>query len=529
MLACTERPSLEGATFDAAAAAAAVAWIETYCKHTEGRWYGQPFTLSPWERFVTENLFGWKRPDGRRVYREAWIEIPRKNGKSEFAAALGLLLLIAVGEPGGQVYSIAGDESQARIVWDKAGTMVAVNAALGEVVEPLKTTLYVPALHGNWRPLSGSRRGKHGLSAHGIIGDEVHEWANREAYDAVRTSTGARDQPLAIYITTAGVHGLGLAWQLHQHAVNVASGVVRDDALFVAIWGAAPEDDWNDEEVWRRANPNLGISVSLDALRAEHQKARESVAFENVFRRLHLNQWTESVTKWLDLAAWDECAGEADQAALKERLKGKRCYGGLDLARVHDMSALALAFPPEETGLGKWVVLLWYWLPEDNMRTRVERDRVPYDQWVRAGLVQTTPGNVTDFDFLEADIVRLAGAYNIIELAYDRTFAGELIQGLGDEGVPLVEHGQGFLSMAAPTAEVERLVLGRALVHGGNPVLRWNAVNTVVRTDPAGNLKPDKEKSIERIDGMVATIMAVGRGGARAAPIEWETELMVVR
>lgn len=520
MLACTERPTLEGAWFDEAAAKAACQWIETYCCHTEARWYATPFTLSPWQVFVTRQVFGWKRPDGTRVYREAWIEIPRKNGKTEFAAALGLLLLIAEGEAGGQVYSIAGDEAQARISWNKGATMVALTPALGEVVEALKPTLYVPALHGNWRALSGSPKNKHGLSAHGIIGDEVHEWTNREAYDAVRSSRAAREQPLGIYITTAGVHGLGLAWQLHQHAVNVAAGIIRDDALFVAIWGAELEDDWTDEAVWAKANPNLNITVPIDYLRDEFQKARESVAFENVFRRLYLNQWTEAVTKWLDLAAWDQCKGDLSPADLAERLKGKRCYGGLDLARVHDLSALALAFPPEETGLGRWVVLVWYWLPDENMATRVERDRVPYDQWVRAGFITTTPGNVTDFEFMQRDICEIAARYVVEELAYDRVFAGELIQGLAEEGLPLVEHHQGFLSMAAPTAAVERLVLGRKLIHGGNPVLRWNAVNTVVRQDPAGNLKPDKEKSIERIDGMVAMIMAIGRGEARVAPVE---------
>jgi phage terminase large subunit-like protein len=523
MLASTSSPTLPGAWFDAASADAACAWIERYCRHTEGQWFNKPFNLADWQRQIVRDLFGWKTKDGWRVYREAWIEIPRKNGKSEFAAAIALLLLVADGEPGGQVYSVAGDESQARIVWHKASVMVGLDPTLSGAVESFKTSLYVPNIMATYRPLSGSRSNKHGLSAHGVIGDEVHEWKNRDAYDAVRTSTAARSQPLEIYITTAGVFGLGLAWQMHDYALKVAGGIIENASLYVAIFGADLGDDWTDPEVWAKANPNLGISPTLDYFKAEFEKARASVAYENVFRRLHLNQWTESTTKWLDLASWDKGAAQIPL----ERLRGKKCWAGLDLARVNDLSALALCFPPSETGLDRWAVLMRYWLPADNMAARVDRDRVPYDQWVRAGHIDTTPGNTTDYAFLEADILELASLYSIQELAFDRTFAGELVINLMAEGVPMVEHGQGFISMAAPTAELERLVLAGQIQHGGNPVLRWNAVNTVVRQDPAGNLKPDKEKSIERIDGIVAAIMAVGRASARAKPREILTDAFV--
>ena len=510
----TKDPTLPGAWFDDAAADVACAWIETNCRHTEGRWFNKPFILSPWQRDIVRQIFGWKRPNGFRVYREAWLEIARKNGKSEFGAAIALLLMVAEGEPAGQVYSIAGSDSQARIVWSKASIMVALSPELSESVETFRTSLYCPEILSKYAPLSGSPRNKHGLSASGVIGDEVHEWTNREAYDAVRTSTAARDQPLAVYITTAGMYGLGLAWQLHDYAVKVCQGVIDDPGLFVVIFAADIEDDWEDPKVWAKANPNLGISPTWEYFEAEFAKAKASLAYENVFRRLHLNQWTESVTKWLDLIQWDKGKDPFDPSVLK----GKRCWGGLDLARVKDLSALCLAFPPEETPWNCWAVLVWYWLPEDNMGARVEYDRVPYDQWIKAGWISTTPGNTTDFTFLGDDIIRLAGDFDLQELAYDRTFAGELVTKLTDEGIPLVEHGQGFLSMAAPTAEVERIVLGGKLRHGGNPVLRWNAANTVVRQDPAGNLKPDKEKSIERIDGTVAMIMAIGRGGVRVKP-----------
>lgn len=523
MLHGTENPTLEGAWFDVVAAEAACAWIERHCRHTEGVWYGRPFNLADWQRRIVRQLFGWKRADGARLYREAWIEVPRKNGKSEFAAAIALLLTLADGEPAGQVYSIAGNEDQAMIVWNKAAVMVRLDTALSDAVEVFKKSIYVPEIMASYRPLSGNPRNKHGLSPHGVIGDEVHEWSSRDGYDAVHTATGARRQPLEVYITTAGIYGLGLAWQLHDYAVKVAEGIIEDHTLFVAIFAAGPDDDWTDPEVWAAANPNLGVSLSRDYVEAQFARARESVAYENTFRRLHLNQWTEQATRWLDMAAWDAGARPVEI----ERLLGKRCYGALDLARVHDLSSLCLAFPPEETGTGRWALWWRYWLPEDNMAARVTRDRVPYDQWARAGHITLTPGNTTDFAFIEADILAEFGRFDIAELAYDRTFAGELVVHLGEEGVPLVEHGQGFLSMASPTAALERLVLARRIDHGGNPVARWNASNVTVRQDPAGNLKPDKEKSIERIDGIVAAIMAIGRGEARAAPVEWDVEVPV--
>lgn len=262
-----------------------------------------------------------------------------------------------------------------------------------------------------------------------------------------------------------------------------------------------------------------------DDLKRQIDEAREMPAQQNAIRRLRLNEWTEQVTRWLDMEVWAE-GGPADGTDwqdirtglddLEQKLLGRECYGGLDLARVNDLSALVLLFPPtRDTSLGdlaeKWIALPRFWVPEDDILRRGKRDRVPYATWRDQGFLDATPGNATDFAFIEAEIIRLAGRHDLRELSYDRTFAGEIVQHLQDEGINLVQFGQGFLSMAAPTAELERLSVSRMLWHGGHPVLRWNASNVAVRHDPAGNIKPDKERSSERIDGIVAICNALGR------------------
>lgn len=500
--------------FDDRAADAACRFVETYCRHTLGEWSGRPFELLAWERHAVREAFGWKRPDGTRRYRTVWIELPRKNGKSEFAAAIALLMLFGDGEPGAEVYGVAVDKDQAGIVFKRAQAMVGMEPRLASAAEVFKTSIYVPEINGAYRPLSSAAQTKHGLSPSGVVGDEVHEWNDAELYHVLHTGTGSRRQPLEVYITTAGVYGQGVGWTLHHYAVQVRDGIIADDSWLVIIYAAEVDDDWTDPAVWRKANPGFGITVKEEYIRAECEAAQASPARQNAFRRLHLNQWTEQLTRWLDLAVWDRGAEPFDA----ELLRGRRCYAGLDLARVHDLSALALLFPPDETPWRQWTVLMRFWVPEADVHERVRRDRVPYDVWTRDGVIETTPGNTTDFDFLEAAILAEAEQYDIQEVAFDRMFAGELVQHLQSEGLTMVPFGQGFLSMGAPTAELERQVLGGQLRHGGNPVLRWNAANVVARQDPAGNLKPDKERSGERIDGIVALIMAIGRAVVREKP-----------
>ncbi len=389
--------------------------------------------------------------------------------------------------------------------------------------------LAVLATSSWFRPLSADASKMDGLNIHFAAVDEVHEHPGPEIVQKLNTATGARRQPLIFEITTAGHDRHSVCWQHHEFSVKALEGSIPAEATeswFAYIATIDPGDDWTDPAVWIKANPSLGVTVKVEDLKRQVDEAREMPAQQNAIRRLRLNEWTEQVTRWLDMGVWDEggqpkgatpAAVKTDMDALAERLAGRQCFGGLDLARVNDLSAFVLLFPPHGAGdLGdKWSTLCRFWVPEEDILRRARRDRVPYDLWRDQGWLVATPGNTTDFAFIEQEILNLAGTYDLREIAFDRTFAGEIIQNLQDEGLALVEFGQGFLSMAAPTAELERLIVSRALWHGGHPVLRWNASNVAVRQDPAGNIKPDKERSTERIDGISALINALGRAMVR--------------
>lgn len=501
-----------GMWFDARAAGVAVAFFERLLHHVKGEWSGQAFVLQDWQRTMVSELFGWKRPDGTRRYRRAYIEIPRKNGKSTLAAGIGLLLLFADGEPGAEIYSAAADRDQAAIVFDVAKGMVEGSPQLQRLSEVFKRSIVIPSTRSSYRVLSADAYTKHGLNAHGVIFDELHAQPTRELWDVLTTSMGARRQPLLVAITTAGYDRESICWEQHEYARQVAAGIIEDPTFYAFIAAADEEDDWTDEQVWARANPGLGVSVKLDYLREECRRAMNSPAYQNTFRRLHLNQWTQQETRWLDLAAWDRCAMAVDA----EELRGRRCYAGLDLASTTDVAALALVFPPVEEG-EPYQVLPYFWVPAENLVERGLRDRVAYDGWVRQGLLTATEGNVIDYETIRAAIERLGEVYDIGDIAFDRWGAVQMSQQLEGAGFSMVAMGQGFQGMSPPTKELLRLVLDGRLAHGGHPVLRWMADNLVVQQDPAGNVKPNKAKSTARIDGMVALIMGLDRATRHGA------------
>jgi phage terminase large subunit-like protein len=496
---------MTGYWYDERAALGAVRFFERVIRHTKGEWAGQPFALQPWQRGeVIEPLFGWKRTDGTRRYRRAYIEIPRKQGKSTISSGLALLLLLADAEPGAEIYSAAADKTQASIVFDQAKQFVEGSPLLSREVRVYRNYLAVPKTNSIYRVLSADAFTKHGLNAHGIIFDELHAQPNRELWDVLATSMGARRQPLMVAITTAGYDRASICWEQHEHARQVLAGVVDDPEYFAFIAAADESDDWTSPATWYKANPSLGVTVSEDYLRGECNRAQVSPAHQNTFRRLYLNQWTQQENRWLDMRAWDACA-----AALPD-LTGRPCYGGLDLASTTDVAAFVLAFPSVEEGEPLWL-LPFFWIPQANLRERVLRDRVPYDAWARDGLVTATPGNVIDYGHIEAQIVRLAEQYDLREVAFDRWGAAQITQNLTGHGLTMVQMGQGFASMSAPSKELLRLVLSGAIGHGGNPVLRWMADNVTAEQDAAGNVKPSKAKSRQRIDGIVAAIMALDR------------------
>lgn len=495
--------------FDAKAAQLAVNFFERLLVHVKGEWAGHAFKLQEWQcEEIIKPLFGWKQANGTRRYRTAYIEIPRKNGKSTLGAGIALLLLFADNEYGAEIYSAAADRDQAGIVFELAKAMVESSHQLMKRAEIYKRSIVCTDTMSSYKVLSADAPTKHGLNAHGIIFDELHAQPNRELWDVLTTSIGARRQPLIVTITTAGFDRTSICWEQHRYAQQILDGIIDDPSYFAFISAASEQDDWQDPEVWKKANPGLGTSVKLEYLENEARKAANVPAYQNTFRRLHLNQWTQQETRWLPLQAWDKCTTQVDPQLLKKAV----CYGGLDLASTSDIAAFILDFPPEagdERATHAW--LAFFWVPEENLVERARKDRVPYDAWSRQGFIRTTPGNVIDYAYIVRDIEALGEQYNIQEIAFDRWGAFQVSQQLEGAGFVMVGFGQGFVSMSAPTRELLRLILEGLLAHGANPVLRWMADNVVVDTDAAGNMKPNKAKSREKIDGIVAGIMALDR------------------
>ena len=494
--------------FDERAATIAVNFFERLLHHSKAEWAGEPFRLEKWQRDqIIRPLFGWKRADGTRRYRRAYIEIPRKNGKSTMAAGIALALLFVDGEQGAEVYSAAAEREQAAIVFDEAKAMVESSPELRSRAEIFKRAILMSETHSVYRVLSADAYTKHGLNAHGIVFDELHAQPNRDLWDVLNTSTGSRRQPLMVMITTAGYDRESICWEQHEYAREVLAGINPDTEYFAFIAAADETDDWLDERVWAKANPNLGVTIKLDYLRVEARRAQQSPAYQNTFRRLFLNQWTQQETRWLPIEAWNKCSG----AVNPKQLAGMACYGGLDLASSSDVAALVLVFPndADEAEMFYWLPKMW--IPRENLIARARKDRAPYDAWARDGWITATEGNVIDYGVIVRDIEALGEQFDIKEIAFDRWGAFQISQQLEALGFTMIGFGQGFASMSQPTKELLRIVLDGKLAHGGHPVLRWMADNVVVSTDAAGNVKPNKQKSREKIDGIVAGIMGTDR------------------
>lgn len=536
--------------FDKEAAKRVVSFFETFLVHIKGEMAGQPFKPLQWQRKkVLEPLFGWKRADGTRKFRTAYIEVPSKNGKSTLAAGIALFLTFSDFEMGAEVYSAAAERDQAGIIFNIAKEMVEASRALKKRAEVFKRSIVVSRWASSYKVLSADAYTKHGINAHGIIFDELHAQPHRDLYDTLRTMTGARRQPLMISFTTAGFDEKTICGEIHKYAEGVLKGTIQDETFFAFIAKADEKEEWTDPKVWKRANPSLGKTISVDFLQAECDTAKQSPAYENTFRRLHLNQWTKQSVRWLAMKAWDKCAFPVDS----ELLAGRDCYGGLDLATTTDIASLVLVFPPDDEepcgscehahryrdkpcGEGDckcmekvaiqepYYVLPFFWIPEEAMRERSRKDKVLYDVWVKQGLITATEGNLIDYRFIMGKIGEVKRLYNLRALAFDRWGSQKIVTDLVEDldftvdlkeakdfnKSLLVQFGQGYVSMSPPAKEFLNLILGKRIAHGGHHVLRWMAENVAVKQDPAGNIKPDKAKSTEKIDGIVATIMSLG-------------------
>lgn len=499
---------LDDSYYDDGAADFAVMFIEQLC-HTKGTWAGKKFKLLDWQEQIIRDLFGVLKPNGYRQFNTAYIEIPKKNGKSELAAAVALLLCCGDGEQRAEIYGCAADRGQATIVFDVAADMVRMCPALNKrckILTSQKRILFTPT-NSFYQVLSAEAYSKHGFNIHGVVFDELHTQPNRKLFDVMTKGSGdARMQPLYFLITTAGTDTNSICFETHQKAKDILEGRKIDPTFYPVIYGAGEEEDWTDPKVWLKSNPSLGETIGMDKVQAACESAKQNPGEENSFRQLRLNQWVKQAVRWMPMEKWDACAIPVNE----EMLEGRVCYGGLDLSSTTDLTSFCLVFPPEDED-EPYYVLPYFWVPEDTLDLRVKRDHVPYDVWNRQGYLETTEGNVVHYGYIEKFIERLGERFNIRDIAFDRWGATQMSQDLENMGFTVVPMGQGFASMSPPTKEIMKLTLEKKIAHGGHPVLRWNMDNIFIRTDPAGNIKADKAKSTEKIDGAIAMIMALDR------------------
>jgi phage terminase large subunit-like protein len=510
--------------FDLEAAARPVEFARKL-KHWQGEWAGQFFDPMPWQQFILGSTFGWKRCDNdRRRFRYAYVEIPRKNGKSFLASIISIYMLIADGESGAEIYALATKREQAKIVWGAAIEIAKRSGLMGKYLSEHWLSLKMKMSASRFEPLASDSEKLDGLNPHCAICDELHEWTDRKLWDVIEDAFGARSQPLMFVITTAGYNRNGICFQQRSHGESILDAAETrtycDDTYFVFIADVDEEDrkNWDQERVWRMANPCLGVAKSLEYMRDQCNKAKQMPGKENAFLNKQLDIWTEAAKRWLDMKRWDECGEKIDKAMLKL----KPCYTGLDLSSTTDLTASVDVFPPGP--YPEWTVVPYFYLPQDNLEHRERRDKVPYRDWVRQGLITLTPGDVIDLEFVKRDTLARKALYNIKEVGYDPWKAVEIATYLEQQGMNMTQMRQGHATLGAPSTFLETAVLKRTLRHGGHPILRWMAANTAVIRDSNDNIRPDKAESSQRIDGIVATIMGIGLGiaavGSKGSPYE---------
>lgn len=497
--------------FDHQAADLACAFIESL-KHSTGKHSGEPFVLLPFQREIVRDIFGKVRKDGTRQIRKSYISIARKNGKTALIAAIVLYLLFCDGEPDALIVSASSTRDQAALVYKACKDYITQDAYLRSIcaVKDSRKEIVNLLTGSSYRALSSDGSGAHGLNPSCVIFDELHAWLKpsaQELYDALTSGSGMRQQPLHISITTAGHEQSSLCFREYEYAKSVIAATIIDPSYAAWIFEVPQDADWRDRSLWKLANPALGQTVTLDFLEQEFAKAETSAFEEAKFRRLYLNQWVGSDVPFIRLEDWDANVFSVD----RDSLKGEKCFIGLDLSSKIDITAAVAVFPRED---GIFKVIPQFFIPAENLHKRALKDKVPYPDWVAAGHIITTPGNVVDFAFVRKYLNDMAKQYDVKEVVIDRWGAQLLSQQLQDDGLTVVGFGQGFASMSEPTKELLAQTLQRNIHHGGNPVLRWMVSSLSVASDPACNIKPikpDTRKSSKRIDGCVALVMALGR------------------
>lgn len=536
-----------------------ILFFENYLCHTKGKWVGQKFIPLEWQaEEVLKPLFGNIREKGEfikksskhpelngkiivnaniqkkecyyknifrpdaiilskkeaavlptRQYKKVYIEIPKKNGKSELAAGIAIKLLFADKEPGAEIYCAAGDRDQASIVFNVAKEMIKRNKFLSKKCKIINSTKRVVHNNGSYyHAISKEVSSKHGYNVHGMIIDELHI-IPRNFFETLTFGSGdARRQPLFFFITTAGDNRTSVCWDEHEYARKIINGTIKDPNYLPLIYAAEIEDDWKAKKTWKKANPSIGKILDINVIKDACKEAIRKPSQENSFKRLRLNMWVRSESRFIYLNAWDKCKKNVKL----EDFKGKPCYAGLDLASSTDIAAFSLVFPEElKKKLYKYTFFNFYWCPEATIFERSEKEDINYELWNRQGHITATEGNVIDYEKIFKDITEINESYQIVELGFDRWGSIFITQKLESEGITVVPFGQGYKSMSPPSKELEVLILSKRLVHDGNPVTRFMADNVIVETDAYENIKPSKKKSKEKIDGIVALLIGLGR------------------
>lgn len=510
--------------FDKRAASRVIRFFERELQHVKGASAGEAFVLQPWQRKILRRVFGWKHRETKlRKYKTLYLEIPRKNGKSALGAGLALYMLDADGidyrsgpkgevtidhrgwvpEASAEVISAAADTEQAAIVFDTAKQMVLANPKMTNRMQMFKRSMVVHATASSYKVISAEASTKHGANLSAVIIDELHAQPDRDLVDVLITSMAYRRQPLTVFLTTAGYDKNSICWEYHDYADKVRKGIIKDPTFLGCIYAAEPGDDWKLESTWRKANPNYGVTVQTAYIKEQAQKASEVIAYENTFKRLHLNVWTEQDSRWLPIEKWDAC----ESGFSLDELEGKPCVVGVDLATTTDVTAVSLLFPWAH---GTYRHVEHFFVPQDAITVRTKRDRVPYEVWTQEGRFHVTPGAVCDYDFIREAFREWSTRYNIRQIVIDRWNATQLATQLQGDGFEVAFFGQGFASLSPAMKELNALILAAKIHHRPDPVMRWMVSNVAIEQDAAGNIKPSKRKSKEKIDGLVALVNALG-------------------
>lgn len=493
--------------------------------HT-GDFSGQPFRLRPWQESIVRQLFGTLKADGSRQYRKMFLAIPRKQGKTELAAAILLYLMLGTGRKGQELYSASGDRAQASLIFRAAAAMVENDPELSRYCKVFHGGKRIDCdpLGSRYEALSSDAPRKHGLGPAAVIFDEVHVLPDRRLHDVLTTGFGARREPLTLYISTAGWDRHSLCWELWNYARRVRDGLVDDPTFLPILYEAAPDADWKSDAVWREVMPALGDFCSLEFIRDECRNAQELPAYENTFKQLFLDLWTEQAKRWISMDAWDACRADFTEADFE----GRECYGGLDLSSVKDLTALVLPFPNE---LGGYDLLPYFWLPGESIAHREKMDRIPYSAWCREGLITKTEGKRIDYDAIRDFVEEKSRMFRILSLGYDPMFAGQIANQLyrDGNGIPIQEVPNNLVHMHPASREFERLVVEGKIRHPGNAVLDWNVSNAAT-VERSQMIMPAKARSTGRIDGVTATVMglAVAMGGAESEADEIDQVAMFI-